>query len=183
MTLIGLGTFATGLGTFATAISFRLRWMSRVRKGDGMIDRELNTALRNKAETFGPRDIPSLKLTSVFCSDQCVAHFVFCGCWILHSGLSKLIDQCSSKSAGLAADSTATAESLGLAARDLAKKQFECLLSETKHDQQVFEIYLQNRANHTVNVQGIAVQYQKKLSDEARAAVEKWWDKHVLGPV
>ena len=70
-----------------------------------------------------------------------------------------------------------------LAARDLAKKQFECLLSETKHDQQVFEIYLQNRANHTVNVQGIAVQYQKKLSDEARAAVEKWWDKHVLGPV
>ena len=85
--------------------------------------------------------------------------------------------------AGLAADSTATAESLDLAARDLAKKQFECLLSETKHDQQVFEIYLQNRANHTVNVQGIAVQYQKKLSDEARAAVEKWWDKHVLGPV
>ncbi|CAE7275539.1 unnamed protein product [Symbiodinium sp. CCMP2592] len=128
------------------------KWMSRVRKGDGVIEMELCTALRNKTETFGPRDIPSL---------------------------SKLIDQCSNKSAGLAADSTATAESLDLAARDLAKKQFECLLSETKHDQQVFEIYLQNRANHTVNVQGIAVQYQKKLSDEARAAVEKWWDKHV----
>ncbi|OLP74068.1 hypothetical protein AK812_SmicGene46500 [Symbiodinium microadriaticum] len=132
------------------------KWMTRVQKGDAIIDMELSTALRNKAENFGPRDIPSL---------------------------SKLIDQCSSKSAGLAADSTATAESLDLAARDLAKKQFECLVSETKHDQQVFEIYLQNRTNHTVNVQGIAVQYQKKLSDEARAAVESWWEKHVLGPV
>ena len=102
------------------------------------------------------------------------------GCdWMLASGVPAIIDECSSKSAEIAAGSKCNAETLDLANRELTQKRYEMLMSEIKHDRQVFEIFLQNRQTHAVNVQQVAIQWQKKLSDEARAAVVAWWDKHV----
>ena len=63
----------------------------------------------------------------------------------LTSAIFQGTDQISSKAVGTVAGSSCNAQSLDLAAREIAQKQFDMLVSEAKYDQRVFEIYLQNR--------------------------------------
>ena len=82
----------------------------------------------------------------------------------------------------VAASSSASTISLDAAEHEMKEQQFQLLLSEVKHDRQLWEIYCQNKARHSINVMNISTEWSRKLADEAAGAVQAFWDRHATGP-
>ena len=92
-----------------------------------------------------------------------------------------MLDKGTSLSGNVAASSTATTVTLDAAEHEMKQQQFQLVLSEVKHDRQLWEIYCQNKATHSVNVMNINTEWSRKLADEATVAVQAFWDKHATG--